>query len=87
MTDPDTLSFAMQRVVIVSRGTIVLGSYLTEFRMQLVREAVGMHVTVQTALMRDVAEAALGAGVISDASLVANAAASLRPCSPIAANK
>lgn len=53
----------------------------------LVREAVGMHVTVQNSLMRDVAEAASGAGIITDASLVATVVANLRPRTPIVANK
>ncbi|KAG0609634.1 hypothetical protein M758_7G002500 [Ceratodon purpureus] len=53
----------------------------------LVREAVGMHVTVQFSLMRDVAEAASGAGIITDASLVATVVANLRPSTPIVANK
>lgn len=47
----------------------------------------GMHVTVQNSLMRDVAEATSGAGIITDASLVATVVANLRPCTPIAANK
>jgi hypothetical protein len=55
--------------------------------LQLVREAVGMHVTVPYALMRDVAEAASGAGVISDPSLVTNAVAGLRPHLTVGGNK
>lgn len=47
----------------------------------------GMHVTVPNYLMRDVAEAALGAGIITDASLVATVVANLRPSAPLAANK
>jgi hypothetical protein len=55
--------------------------------LQLVREAVGMHVTVPNALMRDVAEAASGAGVIADPSLVTNAVAALRPHLTVGGNK
>jgi hypothetical protein len=55
--------------------------------LQLVREAVGMHVTVPNALMRDVAEAASGAGVIADPSLVTNAVAGLRPHLTVGGNK
>lgn len=55
--------------------------------LQLVREAVGMQVTVQIALMRDVAEAASSAGIISDASLIAYNVANLRPSSPIVDDK
>lgn len=55
--------------------------------LQLVREAVGMHVTVQNALMRDVAEAASSAGIISDASLIVYNVANLRPSSPIVDDK
>lgn len=46
-----------------------------------------MHVTVQNGLMRDVAEAASGAGIITDASLVATVVANLRSSTPILANK
>lgn len=46
-----------------------------------------MHVTVQQPLMRDVAEAASGAGIITDPSLVATVVANLRPTVPIVANK
>ncbi|CAM6090427.1 unnamed protein product [Calypogeia fissa] len=49
----------------------------------LVREALGMHVTVHTASMRDVADAAVAAAVLSDPFVAANAAASLRPSGPV----
>jgi hypothetical protein len=50
---------------------------------QLVREALGMHVTVHTASMRDLADAAVAAAVLSDPYIAASAAASLRPPGPV----
>lgn len=45
----------------------------------LVREAVGMHVTVHTASMRDLGDAAMAGAVLTDPYVAANAAAALRP--------
>lgn len=50
---------------------------------QLVREALGMHLTVHKAMMRDLVDAATTAGILSEPSSVAAAVAALRSKGPI----
>ncbi|BBN08115.1 integrator complex subunit 2 [Marchantia polymorpha subsp. ruderalis] len=52
-----------------------------------VREALGVQVTVHNAIMKDLADAAVAAGVVSDPFTAASAAAALRPKGPVPSPK